>query len=539
MPGGVLQLVAYGAQDVLLSGNPQVTYFMASYRRHTHFAMESIECTFNGQPDFGQRVTCEISRNGDMVHKMYLQVTLPEINQTMANAGGTEDVYARWLSWIGEHMIKSVELEIGGTKIDKHHGEWIHIWHQLTMTESKMEGYKKMVGQTMQLQYVIDPGFSDIDTPCTTNAHPQACTPRNALPETTLYIPLCFFFTMHPGLSLPLIALSFHQVKIHVEFRPLDECLWAMSALTSGDKVTAAYNQSLVSASIYADYIFLDTAERRRTAQQPRELLITQIQNPGEDTIGTSTYKVRLNFNHPLKSIHWVVQPDANVDYCASLDNTQPLYLLMGAQPHNYTDALDALVPSLQAYGSGTAVGAKAVGGADGDGSNNFIDPSGFFADGAADVSAVTGTFPTSAGLGASTAATTSSVSDAGIYVIASAAMDKHCWGVNPVVTAKLRFNGQDRFSERDGTYFDTVQPYQHFTRCPDTGINSYSFALKPEEFQPSGSANASRLDNITLDLVLTGHTVEGTNTAKVKTYAQSQNSMRFTSGMGGLSFAS
>jgi hypothetical protein len=110
-----------------------------------------------------------------------------------------------------------------------------------------------------------------------------------------------------------------------------------------------------------------------------------------------------------------------------------------------------------------------------------------------------------------------------------------HCWGENPVVTAKLQLNGQDRFSEREGTYFDLVQPWQHHTRAPDTGINLYSFALRPEEHQPSGSCNFSRIDNATLQLVLSNATVEGTNTAKVRVYAVNYNVLRVMSGMGGL----
>ena len=107
-----MQLVAYGAQDVYLTGNPQITFWKVTYRRYTNFAMESIEQTFNGQADFGRRVTCTISRNGDLAYTTILQVTLPEINQSMANSGGA--VYARWLDFPGEQLISQVEVEIGG-----------------------------------------------------------------------------------------------------------------------------------------------------------------------------------------------------------------------------------------------------------------------------------------------------------------------------------------------------------------------------------------------------------------------------------------
>ena len=131
-----------------------------------------------------------------------------------------------------------------------------------------------------------------------------------------------------------------------------------------------------------------------------------------------------------------------------------------------------------------------------------------------------------------------SGVSDAGTFVLAETSLPMHCWGQNPVVTAKLQLNGQDRFSEREGTYFDLVQPYQHHTRTPDTGINVYSFALRPEEHQPSGSCNFSRIDNATLQLVLSNATVEGTKTAKVRVYATNYNVLRIMSGMGGLAYS-
>jgi hypothetical protein len=129
-------------------------------------------------------------------------------------------------------------------------------------------------------------------------------------------------------------------------------------------------------------------------------------------------------------------------------------------------------------------------------------------------------------------------VSDAGTFVLSETALTMHCWGQNPVVTAKLQLNGQDRFSEREGTYFDLVQPFQHHTRNPDTGINLYSFALRPEEHQPSGTCNFSRIDNATLQLVLSNATVEGTKTAKVRVYATNYNVLRVMSGMGGLAYS-
>jgi len=597
-----MQLVAYGAQDVYLTGNPQITFWKVTYRRYTNFSIESIEQTFNGQADFGRRVTCIISRNGDLAYRTYLQVTLPEINQYMGNttslANGAGSVYARWLDFPGEQLIAQVEVEIGGQRIDRQYGDWMHIWNQLTMTSEQQRGYFKMIGNTTQLTFITDPSFADIDGPCDSLAPRQVCAPRNALPETTLYIPLQFWFCTNPGLALPLIALQYHEVKINLDIRPIDECLWAVTSLSCNSAgngknatqysvgttvaATIAYNQSLVAASLYVDYVFLDTDERRRFAQNPHEYLISQLQFTGDESVGSSSNKIKLNFNHPVKELIWVVQPDQNVDYCSSLLCDSLLFKVLGAQPFNYTDAIDALPNAIHCFGGPSEVTA-----------GNYIDARGLFEDaGALDAieggNGFTGYWHgpndmyneanlggnnvgvnqsqnlanalASVGLsnvdeltGAKTLVNNygepyyvshaghnnnSKVSDAGTFVLSETSLDMHCWGQNPVVVAKLQLNGQDRFSEREGSYFSWVQPYQSHTRNPDEGINVYSFALRPEEHQPSGTCNFSRIDNATLQLVLSNATVEGTKTAKVRVYATNYNVLRIMSGMGGLAYS-
>jgi len=494
MAGGLMQLVAYGAQDVFLTGTPEITFWKVSYRRHTNFAMESIEQTFSGQADFGRRVTCTISRNGDLAYRTYLQVTLPEINKNM---GANSACAARWLDYVGEQLIAQVEVEVGGQRIDRQYGDWMHIWNQLTLSKEQEAGYHKMIGHTTQLTYMTAAGRADIAGPCAAAGAPnQVCAPRNALPETTLYVPLQFWFCRNPGLALPLIALQYHEVKINIDFRPIGECLFAMDGTSSA---TQAYQQSLVAASLYVDYIFLDTDERRKMAQNPHEYLIEQVQFTGDESVGSSSNKIKLNFNHPCKELVWVVQPDANVDYCDSLIAGSTLNATHGAQPFNYTDAIDSLPNDIAAYGASA--------------------------------------YDVSGGLLNETDET-ADLTDAGAFVLAETALNMHCWGENPVVTAKLQLNGQDRFSEREGSYFDTVQPFQHHTRAPDSGINVYSFGLRPEEHQPSGSCNFSRIDNAVLQLVLSAGAVSGVNTAKVRVYAVNYNVLRVMSGMAGVAYS-
>jgi hypothetical protein len=383
-----------------------------------------------------------------------------------------------------------------------------------------------------------------------------------------MYVPLQFWFNRNNGLALPLIALQYHDVRINFEFRALNECLLHTNSVTPS---TDLKDLKFTDASLYVDYVFLDTDERRRFAQNPHEYLISQLQFTGDESVGSSSNKIKLNFNHPVKELIWVVQPDQNVDYCSSLLCDSLLFKVLGSQPFNYTDAIDALPNAIHAFGGPGEVTA-----------GNYIDARGLFEDAGAEDAwqpteftgywngpndpynepgfggvnvpvnpklannssqlqaalANVGNFdPTVQGISQNNNGN-STVSDAGTFVLSETSLDMHCWGQNPVVVAKLQLNGQDRFSEREGSYFSWVQPFQCHTRNPDEGINVYSFALRPEEHQPSGTCNFSRIDNATLQLVLSNATVEGTKTAKVRVYATNYNVLRIMSGMGGLAYS-
>ena len=365
MGGGLLQLVAYGAQDVYLTGNPQITFFKVVYRRHTNFSMEAIQQTFNGTVDFGKRVTAQISRNGDLIHKMYIEATI----------SGT--ITADSIN-VGQRLIKQVELEIGGQLIDRQYSQWMYVWNELSLPHGKKSGYDKMVGAA-----TIATGDK-------------------------LYIPLEFWFCRNVGLALPLIALQYHEVKVNVQFETA-----ALCGVTGDAKVDA---------SLYVDYIFLDTDERRRFAQMSHEYLIEQVQFTGSESVEANKAKqLKLNFNHPVKELVWF---------------------------NEITTA-----------------------------STNW-----------------------------------STFGDSG--------------------SAKLQLNGNDRFAQRDALYFTHVQPYQHHANIPDgKNINVYSFGLKPEEHQPSGTLNMSRIDTAIL------HLTPGAP-GNVWVFAVNYNVLRILSGMGGLAYS-
>jgi hypothetical protein len=262
MGGGLMQLVAYGAQDIYLTGNPQITFFKVVYRRHTNFAMESIEQTFNGSVELGRRVTATISRNGDLIKDMWLECTFTE-----DNTGNDAGVYG-----LGNALVKQVEVEIGGQLIDRQYGEWMNIWTELSVTEGKRQVFDEMVGNA-------------------TSTVPQNSTLK-------LDVPLQFWFNRNPGLALPLIALQYHEVKLNLD-------------LESDTNLSLA--SSTLECKLWVDYIYLDTDERRRFAQVSHEYLIEQVQFTGDETLSTGANRVDLSFNHPVKELIWVAQTSSQV----------------------------------------------------------------------------------------------------------------------------------------------------------------------------------------------------------------------------------
>jgi len=536
MGGGLLQLVSYGAQDIYISGNPQITFWKVLYKRHTNFAMESIEVTFNGQADFNKRVTAVINRNADLMYRTYVQVVLPAVDLV----GSVSQINRfRWLSYIGHRLIKTVELEIGGQRIDRQYGDWMQIWTQLSQDLGTVEALNDMLGHTHDLVLMKDRKGYALDASCAGSELTNTCAPRAGTPARTLYIPLQFWFCRNPGLAIPLIALQYHEVRINIEFEQWINCCYY--EVTSGNTPPTSI-QSLTAASLYIDYIYLDTEERRRFAQQTHEYLIEQLQFTGAESITSSSNKIQLNFNHPVKELVWVVQRDSYVD-CTPLQTF--IAEVNGMQPFNYSDdfTTEGIVMDVLARGSlgtGTNSGTSAaVPTVLNDG------PSGPYLPG---VGITTG--PSLGGASWLDTGVTSLLTatqeqnvvfeDTTNYLLAKVILQSgvRCEGKNPVEVAKLQLNGQDRFTEREGRYFSRVQPYQHHTRTPTQGINVYSFALKPEEHQPSGTCNFSRIDKATLQLTVSVNTVRSGRTAQVRVYAVNYNVLRVMSGMGGLAYS-
>ena len=523
-----MQLVSYGAQDIYISGNPQITFWKILYKRHTNFAVESIEVTFNGQADFNKRVTAVINRNADLMYKTYVQVTLPEINLAAPNTGSGTGIGAgtgfRWVNFVGHRLIKQVEVEIGGQRIDRQYGDWMQIWTQLATDAGNVAALDDIVGNSHDLVLMKRSTGLPLDMTCSASETTVSCVARAGTPAKTLYIPLQFWFCRNPGVAIPLIALQYHEVRINVDFETWQNCQYAETQV--GVPYPGLPQVSLAAASLYVDYVYLDTEERRRFAQQSHEYLIEQVQYTGAESITSSSNKIQLNFNHPVKELAWVVQRDSFVD-CSG---ATWLATVGGPQPFNYSDdfSTDGMIVSLLAQTQ----------------TNN--------ADTSSGASQQNSVAQQNLGAGASTSLATviadNTLDRAGTqefesgvnYLLAKVilASGVRCEGGNPVAVAKLQLNGQDRFTEREGSYFDKVQPYQHHSRTPSTGINVYSFALRPEEHQPSGTCNFSRIDKATLQLTVTLNTVYVSRTAQVRVYALNYNVLRVMSGMGGLAYS-
>jgi hypothetical protein len=449
MGGGLMQLVAYGAQDVYLTGNPQITFFKVVYRRYTNFAIEAIEQTVNGTAQLGKKFSVTIARNGDLLSRVYLEIEWTPPDDSNMDGFGPKGCFCKAegetppFNTTGFQLIDYVEVEVGGQCIDKQYGEWMSIWCDLTHTTAQKSMLNRMfLGSTF-------------------------CAGSPTSQRT--YLPLQFWFCRNPGLALPLIALQYHEVKLNVQ---MSSC-------------HAACNSNCIcNLCVYADYVFLDTDERRRFAQVSHEYLIEQVQYSNDITLsGDCSSSTELRFNHPVKELMWVISTcGCNQDACAAASS-----------------------------GSGACVGNNCGCFADDGGCGGLRQPGD---DGDLPKGTVNPDFMTAE-------------------------------------TCLIQLNGHDRFRKRSGDYFTTVQRYEHHTggfvrrvHTVPSVVHLYSFALKPEEHQPSGTCNFSRIDNAvlvqTFPSTKAGNDFAGLcqKPSSLRVYAVNYNVLRIMSGMGGLAYS-
>lgn len=445
MGGGLIQLAAIGAQNAYLTGNPQITFFVAVYKRHTNFSIECIEQLFNGNATFGKKVYCDIDRIGDLIGEIFLVVKLPKL-VPFDNSNDT----ISWVNSIGHALIKYIDIEIGETVVDRHYGIWMQIWSELTTTGSKRLGFNQMIGKKENF-------YSTLESE-----------------EMHLFIPLYFWFCRNKGLALPLIALQNHNVRINMGIRDFDE-LWVSTSNMHPKPV------GITSCSLYVDYIFLDDNERKFFAQNTHNYLIEQLQissnaldtselykcykrdkktcikcetddvnkciiTEDQELIRKSgpndTSKIDLKFNHPVKEIIWIIQNSEIIESEPGIGNDW----------FNFSD---------QPYGTNQTP-------------------------------------------------------------------------ADPFIRGKLIVDGTDRMAMRDAKYYRLVQPYQRHSTVPAHNfIYVYSFGYKPEELQPSGTLNFSRIDSSVFEITIK----QGITRPVLQMFATNYNILRIMGGMAGVAY--
>ena len=452
--GGLMQLVAYGAQDIYLTGKPQITFFKAVYRRYTNFAIESIQQDILGSPQFGSLVNLTISRNGDLLKRLWIEYSPADILEGLNNTNPPLLGYQGYTvgANLGHSIIDNVYIEIGGQTIDRHYGKWLTIWNYLT--EDNPTGEQGAIDDysTGPGEYTTNPAYGPAGSgdnsvtevyPRATRYNRMAYTHRaqvgvksNEGAAQLAWVPLQFWFCRNPGLALPLIALQYHEVKVFINL--------AQSAYVTNMPTTRLTGREFSRFAVYADYIYLDTTERRQFAQNNHEYLIDQLQIMES----VSAINIKLAFNHPVKELIWAPVP------LPVSGTTRSTVVPGGSTPNKSFTYTNIATP------------------------NQYT----------------------------------------------------------------LVLNGTNRFNPRDITYFTRNQVWEAHTGFgsviyPDC-IAVYSFALRPEEYQPSGTCNFSRIDMAQLirSQILNNAGIPTSDV--IDLYATNFNLLRISSGMGGVAYS-
>ena len=313
MGAGLIDIVSRGTEDERITGgNPEITFFKTVYRRHTNFAMETVEIPFDVTADFNRRVTCTLPRLADLLHKVVLKVVLPVLPNS-SNA---------WSPYIGMSLIRTVEICVGGARIDCHMGEWLYVWNELSQTAAKRD-----------VVVAMSDGFNQVDP----------------LAARTVYVPLHFWFCKEISQSLPMNALLYHDVRIVVEFRELAEV-----ARIGCDLPT---NVSMTEASLLIDYVYLDDADRRMFSKGPIEYMIDVCQYTKiRLEYPTLFQRIPLTFKHPVRELIWVMrESSATLTGLTTIDahqNEHFRFKLLGTNTSSTSAGTGASSPYFYVFGS-------------------------------------------------------------------------------------------------------------------------------------------------------------------------------------------
>tara|TARA_B100000902_G_scaffold400058_1_gene475342 strand:+ start:11944 stop:13839 length:1896 start_codon:yes stop_codon:yes gene_type:complete len=630
MGGGQIQLLRYGAQNIYLNGNPQITYFKSVYKRHTNFAMENIRIDFEGPQGLlytstgvDNTIRCKIPRNADLIDKLYFAFNIPNIysgykKSTIDSVEYNTAYEFQWIPNIGSQVIKECTLRIGGNKVSELYGQWIEIWHELFLDTGGKNAFDRMTGHAPEVFMPAHDGVNNGFYP-TSSLDPQ----QNINPDSSnysfsefkknpylqppsilgrqIYVPLPFWFTTNPGLALPLIALQYHDVNIEFKLRPISELYTiidtdptsnkfksriAPNVLISdhhiGNFITNIPSKDFVNGNnlfdgttnmagwnidthLLVNYIYLDEDERRQFANNNHEYLIEQVNR--QTFLGVSGSKsLNLKFNHPVKYMVWFAQRSD----ISSVFNRH----------NNYTNWKDEYIPpNSKIYIKNT--------GADNedelyykkyDDGNYITDDNGNFVS-FDDVSLVMRNYSIDQNINSLPSWAKKDENPELLkddfktffedfnngnyslkqfeYPLLPTKFNFNYFSETIIKNSRILFDGVERYSSRNSTFFERLQLYQHKFKCDKPGISIYSFCLDPYLNQPSGACNMSRIGTIELEVETNelhpaSNNISSNNTLPqkgekynlVKTdynvfvYAINYNILRITGGMAGTAYS-
>lgn len=510
MPGGLMQLVAYGAQDIYLTGNPQFTYWKISYRRHTNYSSEYVHQNFEIAPSFTplqqSLISCKIERVGDLLHDCYFVIDLPTIY------GDVRSCF-QWHSYLGYNIIQWSKLLIGGQEIDKQYSEWMLIWNELTLSSEKKRNWDDLIGNSAKFKIFNRTAFQD-------DSQPEVLPTFNddviLYRKNRLYVPLMFWFCRNPGLALPLIALQYVEVFIQMEINPTNDWFKIgsvglspaefFSVTIGSEEETKLYNiedrrfrlkmdanginanniwyyfiNPGISTNVngwnencYIDcnFIYLDDDERRRFAKATHEFLITQTQRRVYDGLKSGINRVRIEIQHPVKELFWIyskvsLAQAANERFNYTMLNKPEIY-------NYYYDAIENNINIINYTPGGRILGADNV-------SRLFVNS--YF------VNRLSQTMDL---VNPTIVNNNTNITDDFLNIFQG---------------GKFLFNGTDRQEYKDLKFYSDLQFYKYHTNSPRIpGIYTWSFSLYPEKEQPSGTCNFSRLNKVEFEFNLKTH---------------------------------
>lgn len=526
MPGGLIQLVAYGNQDIFLTQDPQITFFKVVYRRHTNFSSEPIPQNFLSTPDFGRRVTCVLSRNGDLIRKVYVIIDLPSI-PIFLDANQNPDVIAKfaWVRRIGYAIINTVEIEIGGELVDRQYGDWLNIWHELT------------IPHRMNLDEIL----GDVE---------QLTSFTNGKQTYRLFIPLQFWFNRVAGLALPIVSMQYNHIKINLELSEFQNCY----IVTPTDSIilnNAFVNfeqfeyitQTVNGVTSIAKFIYFDILQQTLYLARVSDNGFLSVTVTDPNLIQTPQQQQQILFaTNPdgtyVNQQYFIVGSTSQFEAMPAINAIERVYTNNSVNFNNIVLKNCYLLVEYIYLDDEERIRFSQA-------RHEYLIEQIFF-NGEETLNGIYGSFKVGFTQAVKEVIWVSQLSLAlnprnnEIFNYTDSIFqnsDGTYPGGNLITQETLLFNGFPRISLRDSDYFTKIQAYQNHRHNPPEAVNIYSFALHPENHQPSGTANFSKIDNVNLQITVEP-IINFSYTAQLRIYGIAYNILRIANGISGTVFA-